>query len=340
MTLNISKIYQDCHNGKINNVSMHAEFAYERGAFCLLSANPLIPVEFTRSVERLINFGDILKEKYGNCIVNHNCTEEVIDVSEWKSLAKQEYRACRYCEYSTRERTTDGPGPCDEYLSETDPHKVEQILNTMFLYVKFQCTFEPHTSDRYQVVEAPVFSYYYSQSSTIKVSREDTDCQANQAIAVDYVVEQAPDLRYQVQATNERLVNQVHDFLNTIKPARNYFSATNADFSINGGYYWGSNDSGKKYPYCIFIFYRCQTLPPILLPTTNKLSYRAAARTGKINFNNITKEKTMLAVASAIGAVILVTVAIAIAFTIHSMKKGKRTPMINTTQNQNPILRL
>lgn len=326
MTLDTFKIYQDCYHGKIDNVSIYTQYAFERGTFCLLSVNPFIPVEFTRSVEKLTTYGDRVTDRYGACIANRNCSEEIIDMTEWKSLAKQEYKACKYCDSEDpQSQSSASSSACETYVSESLPENVEHILNSMFLYVQFQCTIEPHLDEEHQVIEAPVFSY--SRSSTIKLSRSNTECQPNQAIAVDYVVEQASDLRYQVKETNQQLTERIHDFLNTLKPARSYLSIRNEEFAINGGYYWGSDEGRRVQPICLFIHYRCHTLPPIILPTTSKESYRAAARTGKLNVK-IEKEATMVVVAGVIVSVIFILVVVAVTLTIRTMRKGK--PMINT----------
>lgn len=325
MTLDTALIYKDCYNGRVSNVTFHKAFTYNEDTKCQVNPTPFIPVEWTSEVEKLLTYELVVEEEYSNCIAYNNCTDRVIDLAEWGSLAQDLYKACIYCvEYTNK---TDNVR-CAQFNSENRPTQLHNIIDTMFLYVEYRCSI-PQDDDDARLVTVPITSPNQSALlSSIQLSRSQMECPHGHTIKVDRIVEQAASIRYQVNANNHQLVQHVQDFLNKAKSGELLLHET--EFSIQGGYYWGDDGSGKRNPNCLLIHYHCAKLPAIILPTTNNHMHLSSSsgRSGLLSPSLKSRESLLTLVAGGIVGIVLLATVIAITFTIRRARK--RRPMINT----------
>lgn len=328
MTAHIDWLYEDCGSGILSDIKFLVDYAYANQTVCKYKSNPVVPVEWTEDVQTLFFYGQNALKKYEECIADRDCP--TIHLSEWKTLAHEQYKACTYCEDKD---CSSEPKPADN---------VSAVISTMFLYIEFKCTL--HTNPLEQVAVVSLDSEKQVGSLTAKLDPSIFSCQPDQQIDVAHITEHAERIRVRVSSGNVKLVRRVTAHVDGLKASPSsdpLLHIPHEDFTVSGGYYWGSDATRALPPYCLLIFYEC--VSP-MSATAQRVSSAGAAgvtnykrstlavQTNSMNQKGsmgtdappVTVHTTVIFAATAVVLIILTATLTAFGLTIRNMKRHRQ----------------
>ncbi|KAF6017610.1 hypothetical protein EB796_024091 [Bugula neritina] len=302
MIVKLDWIYQDCRKGKLSNVTFTAKYSHGHNTFCMHTHNPLIPVEWTASVEALITFADTAKENYGHCIENRKCVGE-IDLSNWKQLAREQYTACKYCNDSSETNT------CSNYATLTQRDDVMDIVESMYLVTNYVCTVPQDGA--VHVLHAQVDNDVKQNYSIIKIPQKSVRCKVGELSYVLGVTEQAGNYRIRIkESNNSDLIEKVQQALRQNLETLKIKSST---WTVQGGY-----PLKEKNPHSILIYYECITSLP---GTADYITWAPTYSSAEVGKERAVNKSALTVIASAVVVCILAATIFALSLTIRNMKK-------------------
>lgn len=243
MIVDTEWIYDDCREGVLSDISFNSEYAYALETSCRHNTDPMIPVEWTSGVKALEMYGVKARNEYAMCILNRTC--ENINMTDWRQLASEQYKACEYC------ISVDADGECTTWKTEAKPSSIQAIINTMFIVTKFTCTIDTATKNALIV---PVVHSSQGNTSVINVIRDNFNCSNHNRIQITHATEQANNFRVKVRRDNLQLVERVQSSLTNSGTIA--INISDQDWSIQGTNFWIASER-RQNPSCIIITYNC-----------------------------------------------------------------------------------
>lgn len=166
-------------------------------------------------------------------------------MSEWRSMAVKHYQICRYCDFQHEEEKA---WRCSypNQTAVTEPEKLREIIQTMYLYVNFTCTIEGQQFTTLNVTNTTDIA------GDIIVNSHDFNCTADEDINVINVLEQVSPTRFRM--SNESVLPELLRVDSNSSTSILNFT----QWSVYGGYYWGQNKTRMTIPSSVDILYNCE----------------------------------------------------------------------------------
>ncbi|XP_067949017.1 uncharacterized protein [Watersipora subatra] len=244
MVVNADVLYQDCYVGNISHVTFHNKYAYGKFTTCKHNSDPIIPVEWTDSVEALLSYGEEASELYSPCIASHSCSQ--LDLRDWKEIALEQFVAGEYCE---REESGDD-SECLGWKTEANHTLVRQIIESMYLVIEYECSLDTR---RMKLLIASVISNSRQNCSTVRIAANQWRCPASVSPYILHITEQAAAVRIKTLPTNRQLVKKIQQAVDEGGTGETRICIADDLWSIRGGYH----SLLRTYPNSLQVYYDC-----------------------------------------------------------------------------------
>lgn len=251
MIVNTKSVYQDCPGGELSQLDFQIEYGFADTAHCMHSDDIFTPIEFTEAVERLITFSAYANETYGECIITQTCAI-AIDLSEWKQLAIEQFKACKYCDPDDVDASQSGQCNFITVVERSQPQELLNILESIYLVMSYQCDVEVGDKIKYSMATIE------TQNTDMYKMAVEFACESPiQRPLITGLVEQVEGNRYQTETSKLTLMSYVNQCSNIdVLAGKRMIKLRPEQFSTVGGYFWHQGED-KLYPTEMDIYYKC-----------------------------------------------------------------------------------
>lgn len=243
MVVNTGWIYEDCFNGELSDIQFDIEYTFGTKTSCRHKADLVVPVEWNSGIEALATYGETANHQYSGCILNRTCDN--INMSDWRQLALEQYRACEHCDSEDVDDES-----CKHWTTEVDGANVTTIIKSMFIVAKFTCKIDTVHKDALVV---PVV--HGDRVHMSNLGENGFRCPSSRHVHITHITEQASNTRRKVRNNNSQLVQKIQTWLETEHSG--LVSFREQDWSIFGNYFWGLNETKRTSPSELIIQYEC-----------------------------------------------------------------------------------